>query len=962
MIVRLGGLIVRKGGGGISSGPGRGGVLARLRGTGWRWRDQLNVHAIALGNPRWQSPAAGAYNAGMGARQQAEIDTWLSTGGLVITASERAARAIAAAFHRTRQSEGLAAWPAPNIHDWNAFVRSAWQDLTLDARLLLNPIQEQSLWAHIAQSQGAAASTLEGPRHRLAALAIDAHELLCSYAPRLLRESARTAWQQDAAAFSAWLTAFDALCRTQNLLSPARLPLDLIPLLEKPAAVPRPHLLLAGFDRILPVQRAVFNAWGVWNEPVRDQPTAPPSFHHAPDAEAELAACALWCRSQLATNPAARLLVITQDATSRRGQLERAFLKHTGPTPQFEFSLGVPLSQVALARGASLLLRWLSSPLAEHELDWLFHSSQSAADSSEAEALQRAMRLLRQKGLERPEWSLTAFLTQEIRTNQTVAAYLPAPWVARITTAQQQLVTLARTPKSPHAWAEAIPQILQTAGWPGVRPLESAEFQAMQRFERALEAAGSLGFDGRLVSWPNFLSTLARTLDETLFAPESQDAPIQIAGPAESAGLAADAIWFLGASEDAWPARASTHPLLPPEVQREARMPHSTPQLDWDLAEAISTRLAAAAPQVHFSFARQSEGRESRPSRLIVHLAGASTDLPSALRLPPASKPLTETFDDRTTIPHLPGLVEGGAAVLTAQSQCPFKAFATIRLGAKSWDPAAAGLTPSQRGQLLHAVLHGIWRGQPNGLRTLADLQAVPDLPAFVTGHVRRAFSEQITPALRDRMPAGYLELERQRLNHLVTEWLTYESSRQPFQVVATEVDNTVHVAGLTLKLRLDRLDRLIDDTLLVVDYKTGDVKTNLWDQPRPDDVQLPLYASFAIPETELIGGLVFAKLRAQEHTFAGCVGDARGTLLANLGPQNALVKKNDLAENLIDWRICIENLAQDFLIGRAPVDPRDYPRTCENCGLQTLCRIQEPENQARLASDDDLDEEDADD
>ena len=29
--------------------PGRGGVVARLRGgTGWRWRDQLNVHAIAL--------------------------------------------------------------------------------------------------------------------------------------------------------------------------------------------------------------------------------------------------------------------------------------------------------------------------------------------------------------------------------------------------------------------------------------------------------------------------------------------------------------------------------------------------------------------------------------------------------------------------------------------------------------------------------------------------------------------------------------------------------------------------------------------------------------------------------------------------------------------------------------------------------------------------------------------------
>jgi hypothetical protein len=32
--------------------------------------------------------------------------------------------------------------------------------------------------------------------------------------------------------------------------------------------------------------------------------------------------------------------------------------------------------------------------------------------------------------------------------------------------------------------------------------------------------------------------------------------------------------------------------------------------------------------------------------------------------------------------------------------------------------------------------------------------------------------------------------------------------------------------------------------------------------------------------------------------------------------------------------------LAQDFLDGKADVDPRDPPKTCERCGLQTLCRI----------------------
>src|SRR5208337_3263606 len=123
----------------------------------------------------------------------------------------------------------------------------------------------------------------------------------------------------------------------------------------------------------------------------------------------------------------------------------------------------------------------------------------------------------------------------------------------------------------PLDWAGLVPQLLETIGFAASRPLSSAEYQAVARWQQALDACGSLGFDGRRINWKEFLSALARALDETLFAPESRGAPIQIAGPAESAGLAADAVWFLGADEDAWPAGGNTHPLLPVEVQREAR-------------------------------------------------------------------------------------------------------------------------------------------------------------------------------------------------------------------------------------------------------------------------------------------------------------------------------------------------------------------------------------------------------
>ena len=78
----------------------------------------------------------------------------------------------------------------------------------------------------IAGKDQSPATLLEGPRHRLAALAMEAHELLCSHAPRFLQTKARDGWQQDAAAFSGWLAAFDETCRSGNLLSPSRLPLE----------------------------------------------------------------------------------------------------------------------------------------------------------------------------------------------------------------------------------------------------------------------------------------------------------------------------------------------------------------------------------------------------------------------------------------------------------------------------------------------------------------------------------------------------------------------------------------------------------------------------------------------------------------------------------------------------------------------------------------------------------------
>jgi ATP-dependent helicase/DNAse subunit B len=245
---------------------------------------------------------------------------------------------------------------------------------------------------------------------------------------------------------------------------------------------------------------------------------------------------------------------------------------------------------------------------------------------------------------------------------------------------------------------------------------------------------------------------------------------------------------------------------------------------------------------------------------------------------------------------------------------------------------------------LLHEVLHSIWAGPPEGIRTHQELVAIGDLPLFVERHVRRALQKKMPARAREHMPQRYLDLEADRLIGLVTGWLSYEAARVPFSVVETELDTNVSIEGLTLDLRLDRVDRLNDNTLLVIDYKTGNVSPKSWDLPRPDDVQLPLYAGFAIaPDSGQVGGLAFAKIKAGDRKeFAGRVTNASSTLKSDLSRGSGLVRNPLTPDDLAAWRSYIEQMARNFLSGRADVDPREYPKTCERCRLQAICRIQE--------------------
>src|SRR5690606_16740748 len=90
------------------------------------------------------------------------------------------------------------------------------------------------------------------------------------------------------------------------------------------------------------------------------------------------------------------------------------------------------------------------------------------------------------------------------------------------------------------------------------------------------------------------------------------------------------------------------------------------------------------------------------------------------------------------------------------------------------------------------------------------------------------------------------LNLEQQRLLSLLDTWLQVEMERPAFTVEAAEKNLPLELGGLTMSLRVDRIDRL-DATdsaggLAIIDYKTGKTGISTVAAERLTEPQLPLY------------------------------------------------------------------------------------------------------------------------
>jgi ATP-dependent helicase/nuclease subunit B len=873
----------------------------------------------------------------------------IENGDTVITSTARAARALRRSYGEAQRSQGHEAWQSPEILDWDSWLNRLWQKRLRsgdETRLLLTSLQEQQIWVRVVKP------AIEGRRLisvlGVAELAQQAYALLCTYRALDFLSGERAAGP-DVESFREWARAFKRLCSREEWLSRSELPLVLGEAVLANQVEATTPLLLTGFDRITPAQQSLLD---VFLQKGQVEVTAAPQLStletpqlvKAVDKRDEISICALWARQALAS--AHRIAIVVPNVSSVRPQIESVFRQLLAPQAiaigerdvplPFEFSLGVPLENVPMARAALLLLRWMHDPLPQEQLSWLMLSGFLCEHQDEVLPIAAFDAKLRSQFMRQPDQDLDTFL-QLLSTGSKEAVPLGALLhrlrVARKILPQDTAINFSE-------WVTVAERILAAAHWPGAHSMHSEDFQVESRWSQLLDSVAALAFDGRNVGYPEFLEVLEQQAAQTIFAPESRNAPIQILGPLEAAGLTFDALWFLGADDANWPAPARPHPFLPASLQRKHGMPHADTATDWKLAQQATLRLQSSAGKIVFSYPAQNAEGGCRPSTLVSSTTEITAQSFRALIAAderddqPRVLPIDE--EPAAIVPWPIEQDAGGSEVLRRQAACPFQSFATRRLSARPMEATDWGLEPRERGSVVHKILEDLW-GELKSHAGLIHSRSENRLQAIVEHHVKAALQRYgNAPHTRKRnWSQAYLDAEQERISSLIHEWLDYEAKRSPFTVEAGEVKLAAAVEDLKLQVRVDRID-LIRNGRVIIDYKTGVVKTDAWEGDRPDEPQLPLYAGFG--RVDELQGVLLGRVREGETRFIGRVENPDDVVPGD----TKLSKPPYRAEMLHAWQRVLLEVGRQFLRGEAQVDPKRYPKTCEFCPLPGLCRIAE--------------------
>ena len=877
-----------------------------------------------------------------------EIAAALERGATVVTGNQRAARTLRRAWDLRNRNSGLASWSPATVLAWDSWISALWRGLVIEGnatQLLLNPSQEHALWRTVLEADKELASLRSADS--LAEMAREAWRLVSSYEGRTSLQGAMGS--ADTRAFQRWIRIFERACKVEGYLSPAQLEDTLRDALERGALRPQTgSVALVGFDRMTPAQTKLLEALRAAQVNVVElRPavlTKQRMLVEAADEGEELFVAARWIRGFLEKHHEARVAVIVPGLDTERNEIDRVFREVLAPELEdilakngsgpYEFSVGIALAKTPMVAVALDLLHWAAGMLPLERVSGLLLSPYFAMTNAERGARAEFDAFeLRKTHMLRPEISLDGLIAIAGKSKRRGA-------LERLLGALREMRAVAdrmkgSNPRTNAEWAERIRELLEAALWGAGRGESSIEFQTRRKWESALDELATLDFDGVTIEFVQALEAVERIAQETMFAPESHDAPVQVMGPFEAAGGTFDAVWFLRGGELDWPTEVRSNSLLPWHLQRDLGMPGTEVARDTDYARRVTERIAGCAATVLFSYAKESAEGSQRSSPALAGLELESVRVADLVDIAEGRTIVElEQIDDVARVPAPPdGVTRGGAAVLELQAACGFRAFAEYRLRATELESIAPGMDARESGTVVHDMLKLFWdivRTQDQ-LKSMTKEERDDVVEWCVTEALRRTVESSVTP-----WDGAYIEVQRDRLHRLLNWWLQLEIERGvPFVVKVSEKEfENVAVGPLLLSIRMDRIDQ-IDDGEVLIDYKTGNATPNDWLTDRPDAPQLPLYA--ILSEANRLKGVAFGMVRAGEGR--GLKGYAVGEDVLP-GRLTRLKEAPTLEAQVERWRQVLVGLAEEFYAGEARVDPKQYPATCEHCGQRLLCRL----------------------
>jgi probable DNA repair protein len=813
---------------------------------------------------------------------------------------------------------------------------------------------EQAITSCLAKHEAAALFDVRA----LAKSAIEANQLMCDW--RISEAEINHQFiTQETRQFLRWRHTFQTLCAQQNAIDAANLTALQIALIEQHEFSLPQHITLAGFDRITPLERQLFEhlkACGVQVEELAANTisNARVEQYALNDSNAECRVEVAWAKQKLAENPQAQLAIISPVLGNIRRELadllDDTFHPETLHASQYEaprcydFSLGLTLTEYPLVHSALRLLRFASTKtnISFKEVTPIL---QDVYWSSEAEFDARAQ--------------LDAYLRQRLNANYSLEALINQ--ANKLLTENVQLTALiahlnviVQFQTQPHKrqlpsmWVAIFVGLLDALNWAKSRALSSYEYQMQQSFQKRLAELGALDSILGNIAVHEALQKLVELCNSAMFQPEAIGVThIQLLGLLETPALQLDAIWALNMNDQHWPPPVKLNPLLPAELQRNRSIPNSSASVQTEFATLVQRRLMLSAPEIVFSYALKEDERELRPSPLLMQgesVANAVITVESIQTLAEKlAQPATMEVLGDNMAPAVSDeeKVRGGVKLFATQAICPAWAFYQYRLGANKLETPIDGLDNMSRGSLLHKVLQLFWLDCESlgNLKAMSPQQCISAIDVAIEKSIA-ALAQEIGAHL----PPQVLQIERQRLSQLMQYWLALELERADFEVRDCEKKFPLEIEGLSLNLTIDRIDALVDGGIVVIDYKTSSLVTNKsWADDRITEPQLPIYAALALKDEQVVA-VCLAKIRTDETKFVG-LSEEEGilpgvTIMSKVRGEG--FKRFESWDALLQhWDSSLKTIAQEIKAGVAAVTFQKEI-DLEYCDVKPLLRLPE--------------------